>query len=93
MVIGLLSLEIFLPYCQSLKDKRHLLLGFKNRIRGRFNVALAELEFQDKWQRSRLGIVTLNSQKGFVDQVLQRILAEAEQSLEGAIVKSEIRYF
>jgi uncharacterized protein YlxP (DUF503 family) len=93
MVIGLLSLEIFLPYCQSLKEKRRVLLGFKNRIRGRFNVALAELDFQDKWQRSKLGIVTLNSQKGLVDQVLQKILAEAEQTLDGEIVKSEICYF
>lgn len=93
MVIGLLSLELFLPYSHSLKEKRQVLNAFKDRIRKKFNVAYAELDFQDKWQRAKIGIVTVNSQPGFVDQVLQKILAQAELNLEGEILKSEIRYF
>jgi uncharacterized protein YlxP (DUF503 family) len=93
MVIGLLSLEIFLPYSHSLKEKRKVLNAFKDRFKKKYNVAIAELDFQEKWQRAKVGIVTLNSQKGFVDQVLQRILAEAEQGLDGEILRSEISYF
>jgi uncharacterized protein YlxP (DUF503 family) len=93
MVIGLLSFEIFLPYAQSLKDKRRIMSAFKDRIKGRFNVAVAELDYQDKWQRGRFGIVTLNSQKIIVDQVLQKILDEAEQSLGAEITQAEIQYF
>jgi uncharacterized protein YlxP (DUF503 family) len=93
MVIGLLCLEIFLPYSRSLKDKRKVLNTIRDRVHGRFNAAFAELEFQDKWQRARLGIVTLNRQKGFVDQVLQKILRDVEENLDGEIVLSEFQYF
>jgi hypothetical protein len=93
MVIGLLSLEIFLPFSHSLKEKRRVLNAFRDRFRKKYNIAIAELDFQDKWQRAKVGIITLNSQKGCVDQVLQKILAEVEQGLDGEILRSEIDYF
>jgi len=93
VVIGLLAFEIFLPYSRSLKDKRKVLNTLRDRIRGRFNAAFAELDFQDKWQRSTIGIVTLNSQKGRVDEVLQRICRDVEENLEGEIVRTEFHYF
>ena len=93
MVIGLLALDIFLPHARSLKDKRRVLKTLRDRVHGRFNAAFAELDFQDKWQRSRLGIVTLNSQKGLVDQILQKILRDIEENLQGEIVLSEFLYF
>jgi len=93
MVIGFLSLEIFLPYSHSLKEKRRVLNALRDRFKKKYNIAFAELDFQDKWQRSKVGIITLNSQKLCVDQVLQRILVEAAQNLEGEILQSEICYF
>lgn len=93
MVIGVLSLEFFLPACRSLKDKRRILLSFKDRARGRFNVAVAEVDFQDVWQRALMSVVTLSSDRKVVDQTLQRIRDEAETSLEGEVVKSGICYF
>ena len=93
MVIGFLALEIFLPYSQSLKDKRKVLNALRDRVRSRFNAAFAELDFQDKWQRSRIGIVTLNSQKGLVDEILQKIRRDVEENLEGEISQSEFHYF
>ncbi len=92
MVIGVLSLEFFLPACRSLKDKRRILLRFKDRVRGRFNVALVEVDFQDVWQRARVAVVTLNSDPKVVDQMLRKIQQEAEAGLEGEVVKSEICY-
>jgi len=93
VVIGFLALEIFLPYSQSLKDKRRVLNALRDRVRSRFNAAFAELDFQDKWQRSRIGIVTLNSQKGLVDEILQKIRRDVEENLEGEISLSEFHYF
>jgi uncharacterized protein YlxP (DUF503 family) len=93
MVIGLLSLEIFLPFSHSLKEKRKVLNALRDRFRKKYNIAIAELDFQDKWQRAKVGIITLNSQKGVVDQVLQKILVEAEQGLDGEIIRAEIDYF
>jgi uncharacterized protein YlxP (DUF503 family) len=91
MVVGVLTLELFFPYSRSLKDKRRILRGFKDRLR-RHNVALAEVDFQDLWQRTRLGIVTLNSQPAIVEEVLGRVLADARNLQEAEIAGQEIRY-
>jgi uncharacterized protein YlxP (DUF503 family) len=92
MIIGVLTLEVFFPFSHSLKDKRQILNRFKDRIRNRFNVSLAELEFQDKWQRARLGIVTLNSQQRVVEEILDRVLAEAEELFERQILSHRIEF-
>ena len=93
MVIGLLDLEIFLPYSHSLKDKRKRLKSFRDRMRSRHNVSVAELEYQDKWQRARMGIVTINSTKSVVEKTLNAIMLEVEKTIEGEITRSRIEYF
>lgn len=93
MVIGFLSLELYLPYSHSLKEKRKTIVSFKDRVKKKFNIAFAELDYHDKWQRSKIGIVTLNSQKKMVESILQRILTEAEENIEGEIIKTDIQYF
>jgi len=91
VIVGVLTLELFFPYARSLKDKRRILRSFKDRAR-RHNVALAELDFQDKWQRALIGAVTLNSQQAVVEEVLGRVLADARNLQEGEVVGQEIRY-
>ena len=92
MVIGVLKLDLFFPYAHSLKDKRRILHGFKDRVRRRYNVALAEVDFQDKWQRALLGIVSLNSQQTIVEEVLGHVLADARNLQEAEVAGQEIRY-
>ena len=91
MIVGVLTLDLFFPYSRSLKDKRRILHGFKDRLR-RHNIALAEIDFQDLWQRARLGIVTLNSQASVVEEVFGRVLADARSLEEAEISGHEIRY-
>lgn len=90
MPIGLLTLEIHLPEAHSLKDKRQVLRSLKDRLRGRFNVAIAEMEHQDLWQRATIGIVTLADQPGFVEQSLQAVLQESERHLGRDLVDHQI---
>jgi uncharacterized protein YlxP (DUF503 family) len=92
MVIGVLKLDLFFPYSHSLKDKRRILHGFKDRVRKRYNVALAEVDFQDKWQRALLGIVSLNSQQTIVEEVLGHVLTDALNLQEAEVAGQEIRY-
>lgn len=93
MVIGFLSLEIYLPYSHSLKEKRKTIVSFKDRVKKKFNVAIAELDYHDKWQRSKIGIVTLNNRKMMVESIFQKILTEAEENIEGEIIKTAIHFF
>ncbi|NLX02352.1 MAG: DUF503 domain-containing protein [Syntrophomonadaceae bacterium] len=47
--------ELYLPYCSSLKEKRKIIHGLISRVRKRFNVSTSEVEFHDLWQRSGVG--------------------------------------
>jgi len=93
MVIGLLALDIHFPHCQSLKDKRKELNSLKGRIRQKYNVALAELDYQDTWQRTKIGLVTLNSQAGIVEELLTKILKDVESHINGQILEAAIDFF
>ncbi len=90
MPIGLLTLEIHIPDAQSLKDKRQVLRSLKDRLRHHHNVAVAELDHHDLWQRSVVGVVTLSNHQKHLEQELQAALAEAERILERCLVSHEI---
>lgn len=92
MVVGLLTLEIHLPYAHSLKDKRQVLRKLKDRLRARFNVAVAELDHQDTWQRASVGILSLSNDKLHLAQVLEAASAEADNILGDAVTESHIEY-
>ena len=93
MTIGMLHMDFLVPGSRSLKDKRRELAGIKDRIRQRHNVAVAELDFQDVWQRSRIGIVTLSGQPALVEQVLSKIREDVFGHLNGELLSAEIRYY
>jgi len=86
MPVGLLTLELHIAEAQSLKDKRQVLRSLKERLRAHFNVAVAELDFEDVWQRSVVGVVTLSNEEQHVEEALQRVLAEADRILGPTLV-------
>ncbi|HWG59788.1 MAG TPA: DUF503 domain-containing protein [Candidatus Acidoferrales bacterium] len=93
MPIGLLTLEIHIADAQSLKDKRQVLRSLKDRLRAHFNVAVAELDFQDLWQRSRVGVVGISGDAAHLEESLRQIAAESERILGRDLVSQEIEYF
>jgi len=88
--IGLLTLELHLQYAHSLKEKRMVLNRLRDRLRQKFNVAVAELEYQDLWQRALLGVVSISSSEQNLRQVLEGARHEAEELLGGDLSHSEI---
>jgi uncharacterized protein len=90
MPIGLLTLEIHIPDARSLKDKRQVLRRLKDRLRARFNVAVAELDHQDTWQRSQVGIVSLSSDEAHLEQSLRVVFDEAERILGRDLVSHDL---
>jgi uncharacterized protein YlxP (DUF503 family) len=93
MIIGLLTLEIYIPYSHSLKEKRKSLNKIKDRVKNKFNVAFAELDFLNKWQRSKIGLVTISTQKIMIEKIFHKIILEIEGNIEGEILKKEIYFF
>ena len=73
MTVGLLQLEVHLPTAQSLKDKRSIVKRLKDQLRGQFNVAVAELDPNERWQRATVGISTLGEDRTYVQGVLTQV--------------------
>ena len=93
MPIGLLTLEIHIPDAHSLKEKRVLVRKMKDRLRARFNVAVAELDHQDLWQRSVLGIVSIASDTKVLERLMESVQLESEKILGGDLVRCELELF
>jgi uncharacterized protein YlxP (DUF503 family) len=74
MVVGLCTVELFIAGSQSLKDKRQVLHGLKDRLRGKFNISIAEVDGQDLWQKAVLGMACVANDGSYVNQVLEQAL-------------------
>ena len=91
MIIGCLVLDIHFPSSHSLKEKRRSLNRIRDRIK-RFNAAFAELDFQEKWQLTRIGIVSISGHQKIVTSHLEKILRDIEESTDGQITQSRFEY-
>ncbi|MBI4401606.1 MAG: DUF503 domain-containing protein [Nitrospirae bacterium] len=72
MIVGLCTVELYIPDGHSLKDKRQVLLSLKDRLRDRFNVSVAEVGDQELWQKAVLGITCVSNEGAYVNQVLDQ---------------------
>jgi uncharacterized protein YlxP (DUF503 family) len=92
MPVGLLTLELHIPDAHSLKDKRQIVRSLKDRLRKHFNVAVAEIEYQDVWQRAIIGVVTLSTAEQHVEESLQLVLQEADRQLGRMLVNHVVDF-
>jgi uncharacterized protein YlxP (DUF503 family) len=90
--IGVITLEMRLDHSHSLKDKRHVLQSLKERLRNRYNVAVAEIAYQDLWQRGLLAAVTVASSRAVAERTLQSVEKEASDTLGPFLVESVIEW-
>ena len=91
MVIAPLTVELHVPGARSLKDKRMVLRRVKDRL-GKFNVAVAEVEHQDLWQRAALGIVAVSTTGAHVEQQLAAAADEIDRVEPGLVTRTEIEF-
>ena len=66
--VGVLTLELRLENSHSLKDKRHVVESLKDRLRHKFNVAVAEIDYQDLWQRAAVAAVTVSPDRAHAER-------------------------
>ena len=78
MVGAIQSWDLHLEGCHSLKDKRAILQSLKAALR-KLNVAVAEVEHQDLWQRAGIACATVGSDRRVVDEILRA----ADRVIEG----------
>jgi len=90
--IGVLTLELRLENSHSLKEKRHVVESLKTRLRNKFNVSVAEIDYQDLWQRSALAAVTVSSDHVHAEKVLRSVEDEAASLLGSELVGATVEW-
>jgi uncharacterized protein YlxP (DUF503 family) len=92
VIVGLMTWELHLDACHSLKEKRQIVKSLKDRLHQCFNVSAAETDYQDVWQRAELSACVVSTDRRHAEQVLR----EADRLVDGAagarIVDSSTSY-
>jgi hypothetical protein len=90
--VGVLTLELRLDNAHSLKDKRQVVRSLKDRLRHKFNVAVAEIDSQDLWQRAVLAAVTVSGDHEYAEKVLRAVEEEAAALLGSELAGSSVEW-
>jgi uncharacterized protein YlxP (DUF503 family) len=90
--IGVLTLELRIESSHSLKEKRHVVQSLKDRLRHKFNVAVAEIDHQDLWQRATVAAVTVSSDRVNAEKVLLGVEEEAAGMVGPALVDATVEW-
>jgi uncharacterized protein len=90
--VGVLTFELRLEHSHSLKDKRQVVKSLKDRLRARFNVAVAEIGSQETWQRAVVAAVTVSGDQKAAEEVLQRVEEDAAGMLGPMLVRAEVEW-
>lgn len=73
MIVGLLTLDLHIPEANSLKSKRLVIKSLIDRVKNKFNVSISEVDAQNLWQRSVIGIAYVANETKIINQVFEKI--------------------
>jgi uncharacterized protein len=74
MAVGILTIQLQLPGCGSLKEKRSRLKPLITRLHREFNISVAELDLQDVWDEAILGCAMISNDIVFNQNALHAIV-------------------
>jgi uncharacterized protein YlxP (DUF503 family) len=79
------TIELHLPDVGSLKGKRHVLKGLKEKVRQRFEVAVAEVDHHDMWQRATLAVACVSHDSRHANEVVSKAVDFIEDNVDGYV--------
>jgi uncharacterized protein YlxP (DUF503 family) len=86
-------IELFLPACQNLKEKRAIVKSILAQLRNKFNVSAAEVAYQEQWQRAVLGIAAVANEASFLQRQLQAAIRLVENSPGVELIHAVTEYY
>ena len=91
-MIGVMTIDLYSDQFHSLKDKRQVISSIKERLRNKFNIAIAETAFQDLWQKAQFSIVSIGNSKRLLENLFRRVeeIIVADYSIQ--ITEIRIQY-
>jgi len=93
MVVGTLTIELHLHDNRSLKGKRKIVRSMVDKVKHRFNVAIAEVGSNDKWQKIELGVSAVGNDRRHIDTSLNTVLTFLDSLYLAEIIDSQIEIF
>ena len=90
-MIGLLTIHLHLPACASLKEKRGRIKPLIARLHREFNVSVAEVDLQDKWQEAVIACAMVGNGHGHLEAALQSVAKWVERNwTDGDVIEEKI---
>ena len=80
MVVGVSQITLHLPTCHSLKDKRQIVKSVLARVRHQFEVAIAEVDEQDRWQIAKIGVSCVSNSSQHAGEILEHVRRYIEET-------------
>jgi hypothetical protein len=84
------TVELHLPAVGSLKGKRHVLKGLKEKLRHRFEISVAEVDHLDSWQRATLALACVSGDSRHANEVISKALDFIEDNVEGYVIDMQV---
>ena len=87
MFVGVLRIHFHLPGARSLKDKRQIVRSFKDRVRARLDVSIAEVDHLDLHQRATFGVAVVSNDAAVCDEVLAAVGSMADGVRDAVVLE------
>ncbi|QQE76173.1 DUF503 domain-containing protein [Brevibacillus composti] len=92
MIAGV-RIQLFLPACQNLKEKRAIVKSILGKLRSRFHVSAAELAYLEQWQRAEIGIAAVANEMSFLSNQVQAMIRLVETYPGVELIHAETEYY
>ena len=91
MFVAVGQIELFIPESGSLKSKRFVLKSLKTKIQNKFNVSVAEVGNNDKWQRATIGVATVSNDRKLAESTVNKIVNFIENDFRVELIDYMIK--
>jgi uncharacterized protein len=93
MIVGVCTIELRIRESRSLKTKRQVIKSITSRVKNNFNVAIAEVDYQDKWQRALLGIAVVSTAMDHANGTLNKVVNFVESMYLAELLDYHIEFW
>jgi uncharacterized protein YlxP (DUF503 family) len=93
MIVGVCTIELHIQEPNSLKAKRKVIKSIISRVKNKFNVSIAEVGYQDKWQRSVLGIAVVSTAQDHANGTLSKVVNFVEAMYVAELLDYQIEFW
>jgi len=92
MIVGVAIIDFYMPEVLSLKEKRHYIRSIKDKLNSHFKISISEIDFQETWQRSKIGAVAIGADKAGVNEVLSALIKFSQKQWPDLILDIKLEF-